>query len=72
MPTQEMQETRVQPLGREDPLKLEVETLSSILAWKIPWREEPGRLYSSRGHRELDTSEQLNTGARCGNKLQVH
>ena len=67
-----MRETRVQPLGWEDPLELEVETRSRILAWKIPWGEEPGRLHSSRGHRELDTSAQLNTDARCGNKLQVH
>ena len=39
-----MQETRVQSLGQEDPLKKEMATHSSILAWKIPWTEEPGRL----------------------------
>ena len=39
-----MQETRVQSLGREDPLEKEMATHSSILAWKIPWTEEPGRL----------------------------
>ena len=38
------QETRVQSLGREDPLEKELATHSSILAWRIPWREEPGRL----------------------------
>ena len=37
-------ETRVQSLGREDPLEKEVATHSSILAWRIPWMEEPGRL----------------------------
>ena len=41
-----MQETRVRTLGREDPLEEEMETHSSILAWKIPWTEEPGRLQS--------------------------
>ena len=39
-----MQETRVQSLGREDPLEKEMATHSSTLAWKIPWTEEPGRL----------------------------
>ena len=41
-----MWETRVQSLGREDLLEKEVATHSSILAWKIPWIEEPGRLQS--------------------------
>ena len=41
-----MQETQVQSLGQEDPLKKEVATHSSTLAWKIPWTEEPGRLQS--------------------------
>ena len=39
-----MWETRVQSLGQEDPLEKGVATHSSILAWKIPWMEEPGRL----------------------------
>ena len=39
-------ETRVRYLGREDPLEKEMATQSSILAWKIPWTEEPGRLQS--------------------------
>ena len=38
---QERQETQVQSLGGEDPLEKEVVTRSSILAWKIPWTEEP-------------------------------
>ena len=39
-----MRETQVQSLGQEDPLKKEMATHSSILAWKIPWTEEAGRL----------------------------
>ena len=38
--------TVVRSLGREDPLEKEMATHSSILAWKIPWTEEPGRLQS--------------------------
>jgi len=41
---QETQEIRVQSLGGKDPLELELAVLSSILAWKIPWTEEPGSL----------------------------
>ena len=41
-----MQETRVQSLGQEGLLEKEMATHSSILAWKIPWMEEPGRLQS--------------------------
>ena len=41
-----MQETMVRPLGQEDPLEKELATHSSILAWRIPWTEEPGRLQS--------------------------
>ena len=43
-----MQETLVQSLAWEDPLEKEMATCSSILAWKIPWREEPSRLLSMR------------------------
>ena len=39
-----MQETWVQSLGWEDPLEKEMATHSSILAWRIPWTEEPGGL----------------------------
>ena len=39
-----MQETLVQSLGQEDPLKKEIATHSSILVWRIPWTEEPGGL----------------------------
>ena len=41
-----MQETQVRFLGREDPLEKEMATHSSILAWRIPWTEEPGGLQS--------------------------
>ena len=41
-----MRETRVRSLGREDPLEKEMATRSSILAWRIPWTEEPGGLQS--------------------------
>ena len=53
-----MRETRVQSLGWEDLLEKEMAPHSSILAWKIPWMEEPGRL-QSMGLKESDTTEQL-------------
>ena len=46
-----MWETRVQSLGREDLLEKEMATHSSILAWKIPWTEEPGGLQSMGSQR---------------------
>ena len=46
-----MQETRVRSLDREDPLEKVMATHSSILAWRIPWREEPGRLQSMGSQR---------------------
>ena len=51
-----MLETRVQSLGQEDPLEKRMAIHSSILAWKIPWTEEPGS-YSPWGHKKLDTTE---------------
>ena len=42
----EMQEIQVRSLGQEEPLQEEMATCSSILAWKIPWTEEPGGLQS--------------------------
>ena len=47
-------DTRVRPLGQEDPLEKGMATHSSILAWKIPWVEEPGGL-------QRVTTEQLST-----------
>ena len=46
-----MRETGVQSLGREDPLEKEMVTHSSILAWRIPWMEKPGRLQSMGSQR---------------------
>ena len=43
---QEPQETQVRSLGREDPLEEGIASYSSILAWRISWTEEPGRLQS--------------------------
>ena len=50
-----VQETRVRSLGREDPLEKEMATHPSILAWRIPWTEEPGGL-QFMGSQESDTT----------------
>ena len=50
-----MQETQVQSLGWEDPLEEGMVTHSSVLAWRIPWTEEPGGL-QSMGSQEPDTT----------------
>ena len=49
-------ENQVKFLDREDPLEKKMATHSSILAWEIPWTEEPGGLQST-GHKESDTTE---------------
>ena len=54
-----MQETQVRSLGQEDPPEKGMATHSSILVWRIPWTEEPHRLYSPWGHKETDMSEPL-------------
>ena len=51
-----MQETRVQFLGWEDSLEKEMATHSSILAWEIPWTEEPGGLQSMGLQTKSDTT----------------
>ena len=48
-----MQETWVQSLGREDPLEKGMATHSSILAWRIPWTKELGRLLSMGSKRDM-------------------
>ena len=53
-----MEETQVQSLGQEDHLEKEMATHSSILAWRIPWTEEPGGL-QSMGLQASDTTERL-------------
>ena len=54
---QESQKTRVPSLRWEDPLEEEIATHSGILAWKIPWTEEPSGLCSPQGPTESDTTE---------------
>ena len=56
----EPQELRVLSLGQEDPLEEEMTTHSSILAWRIPWTEEPGGL-QSMGSQESAMTKQLST-----------
>jgi len=58
LPMQEMQQMQVESLGQEDLLEEEMATHSSILAWRIPWTEEP---YSPWGHKELNTTEHTYT-----------
>ena len=60
---QEMQETQDQCLGGEYPLEQEMATHSSILAWKLPWTEKPGRLQSMELQRmEHDRACTYNAG----------
>ena len=58
---QETQEMWVKSLGQEDPLEKETATHSSILAWKIPWTEEPGGLQSIGS--QIDTTERMHARA---------
>ena len=66
---QETQEWQVTSPGQGDPLEEGMATHFSILAWRIPWTKEPGRLqstksqtgYSPQGHKELDMTERLST-----------
>ena len=53
-----MQETWARSLGQEDPLEKEMATHSSILAWEIPWTEEPGGL-QSMGLKRVGRDQQL-------------
>ena len=52
-----MQKTWVRSLGQEDPLEKGTATHSSILAWRVPWIEEPSGLYSPWGCKESDMTE---------------
>ena len=54
-----MQETWVQSLGEEGPLEKEITSHSNILAWRISWTEEPGRLPHPWSHKDSDPTEQL-------------
>ena len=50
----ETQQTWVQSLGWEDPLEEGIATHSSVLTWRIPWTEEPGRLQSIGSHSQTE------------------
>ena len=52
-----MRETRVRSLGQEDPLEKEMATCSSILAWTVPWTEEPGGLQSTGSQSQTRLSD---------------
>ena len=64
-----MQETWVRSLGQEDSLEKGVATHSSILAWRIPWTEEPGRL-PSMGLQRVRHPEATGTHAHSAQKVQ--
>ena len=66
-----MRETWVQSLGREDPLEKGMATHSSILAWRIPWTQEPSS-YSLWGLRESDTTKGLTLSLSAGPGLDIH
>ena len=67
-----MQETRVQSLGWEDPLEKEMAAHSSILAWKIPWISEPGRLRSMRSQRVgHDWATSLSLSPSCSGAVSI-
>ena len=58
-------------LGLEDPLEKEMTTHSSILAWKIPWTEEPGGLQAMGVTKELDMTWQLNNNRLTNNITRI-
>ena len=60
-------ETRVRSLGLEDPLEKGMATHSSVLAWRIPWTEEPGGLQSI-GHKESDMTGHLTLSLSTGDQ----
>ena len=68
-----VQETQVRSLGREDPLEKDMATNSSILAWRIPWTEEPGGLQSTGSQRvgcdTMTNTSQFHFHLRQGNKF---
>ena len=71
--TQETQEMRVRSLGQEDPLEEEMATHPSILAWRIPWTEEPGRLQSIGSQRVRHDGVTEHTHMRvCGQGPYFH
>ena len=65
-----MQETHIWSLGQEDPLEKGMATHSSILAWKVPWTEEPGRLQSI-GSQRVRHDWATNTNFIIGHRIQT-
>ena len=65
-----MQKSRVRSLGGEDPPEKEMATHSSILAWKIPWTEEPGEL-CPWSCKESVMTEQLNTHTHTHSSIEI-
>ena len=63
-----MQETQVQSLSREDPLEEGMATHSSILAWRIPWTEEPAGLISLYSHQthQMYNTDNVTVNYECG------
>ena len=59
LPAMKADRTQVQSLGWKDPLEKGTETQSSILAWRIPWTENPSGLYSPWDRKESNTTERL-------------
>ena len=57
LPVLEMQEMQGQSLGGKEPLEKEIATHSSVLAWEIPWTEEPGRLQSMGSQSQMQLSD---------------
>ena len=66
-----MQEMQVQSLGQEDPLEKEMATHSSVLAWKVPWTEEPTS-YSPWDYKELDMTECIHTHTHTHTNTHTH
>ena len=71
LPTQEMQEMQVRSLGQEDPLVKEMATHSSILAWKVPWTDEPGGLQSVGSKAKVSGHSDV-VGLQSQTRLGVH
>ena len=65
-----MQETWVPSLGQEDPLEKEMATHSSIFAWRIPWTEEPGGLWSIELQSQTPL-KQLSLQVHIGDKVSI-
>ena len=81
----ETQEAWVQSLSQEDPLEKEMATHSSVLAWRIPWREEPGGLQSMGSqrvrpsehctallHLDIDDCSKIRSGFITANLIGFH